>query len=484
MLLFLAGATYGLYQIMLSSLVYGSLLSPVMGQTLFIGLALLELLIICFVTPAVTAGAVSAEREKLTYEMLLTTPLSPGSILWGKLIAALSYVLLLIFAAVPLASLVFIFGGVAPRQMLNALVVLIMITVMLGVVSVFFSVWLGRTGRATIMSYLFVLLIVVAPLVAYIATGIVRQATPPRWLLIPNPVSVLFSAILPATSSQGMGMGGLLQGLGMALSGNLEQINGMVPGPLRPLYHYSLPLYAVLTVVLYLLAGQLIKPVRRWRPGWAGVGVALALVLALSGGTALAFFSTAAQYELASVPPTPTPGFFAPPMPVVAERAVRVEPVASIPTPTPAASATTLTVEEEAAIYAAVVEGLLTEDNDPGTLFLARQTDSVVGYTDAPPAPAGELSVPLQDALTAALVNSSHEVRWIDDWPSNEEGTAITEGVVIVFGQIHRLENGSALVSATATFAAGHSTGASYLLANTDDQGWTLSGEMKTEWGD
>lgn len=481
MLLFLGGATYGIYHVMLRSSGYGStLLSPVLGQSLFIGLALLELVIICFVTPAVTAGAVSSEREKLTYEMLLTTPLAPSSILWGKLIAALSYVLLLIFAAIPMASLVFIFGGVAPRQLLMALVMLVTITIMLGVVSIFLSVWLGRTGRATIMSYLFVLLLVLVPIVAYIATGIVRQAPPPRWILIPNPVSALFSAIVPNVPSQGMS--GIFQGLAMALSGNLDLMTGMDSGTIRPLYHYSLPIYAAVTLICYLLAAQLIKPVRRWRPSLATIGLAAALILALTGGTAVAFFSTAGQYELASIPPTPAPGIFAP-APVMVERAVRVAPPAApIPTEAPIASNEPLTHMDEAAIYAAVVDGLLTmmpPEGEDRELTLSRQTDDVVGYADVSRAASVALPAAVQEELATALDDT---MQWIDTWPP--DGAAPEpQGTAIVFGQIHPLADGTFLVAGTA-YENGRRRGASFVIARDNEGGWSWAGETRAVWDD
>ena len=80
------------------------LLSPQIGQILFAALLIFEMLLVCTVTPAVTAGAISTEREKQTIEMLQATPLSPARFLWGKLISALSYVFLMIFAAVPLQA--------------------------------------------------------------------------------------------------------------------------------------------------------------------------------------------------------------------------------------------------------------------------------------------------------------------------------------------------------------------------------------------
>ena len=107
MLLVLAGITYGIYRLSLSTMSYysGTPISPQIGQALFTLLAFLLLMFIAIITPAVTAGAISGEREQLTYEMLLSTPLAPAKILWGKLFSALSYIFLLIFAAIPIFSL-------------------------------------------------------------------------------------------------------------------------------------------------------------------------------------------------------------------------------------------------------------------------------------------------------------------------------------------------------------------------------------------
>lgn len=295
MLLLLAGFTYGLYRLSMVAAGYSTVLSPAVGRSLFTGLALAELLIICFITPALTAGAISGEREKLTYEMLLTTPLSPASILWGKLVSALSYVLLLIFAAVPIASLVFIFGGVAPREMLNALLVLIAVSITLGVIGIFMSAWLGRTGRATIASYLVVLLLIGAPLVAFIATGVINQAEPPRELLIPNPISALFSVMAP--SNMAGGAFDVLIGLGAVLGGNLGRLTGQFTGSPRPLFHYTLPIYALLSIVLYFMAAQLVKPTRRRHVNRREIGAAVLTLAALVAVVATFFFATTEQYE-------------------------------------------------------------------------------------------------------------------------------------------------------------------------------------------
>jgi len=353
-LLLLGTASYVLYRLVLATAQYSrSPLSPQIGQTLFIGLAFLELMMVCFITPAVTAGAISGEWEKLTYEMLMATPLRPASILWGKLVSALSYVFLLIFAAVPMASLVFIFGGVSPRDMIKALVILVAVAVLLGVVGIFMSALLRRTAVATVLSYLAVLAFVIGPVLVFILVAVLRQAEPPRLILVPNPVSALFSALTPYTP--GDGASGLFMSLGMILGGDLQALTGSgnttaIP---RPLYHYSLPLYGAVTLTLYLLATRLVRPTRRWRIRWKEALTALALYLLFGGAVALAFVSTTDRYEKASVLAVPTPApqrvvvervVVAPvemprPVPVPTELPVAASPLPA-PTPTPSATPT------------------------------------------------------------------------------------------------------------------------------------------------
>ncbi len=450
-LLLLGTVSYALYRLVRATSQYyytGSPLSPQIGQTLFVALAFLELMMICFITPAVTAGAVSGEREKLTYEMLLATPLRPASILWGKLVSALSYVFLLVFAAVPLASLVFIFGGVSPRDMIKALALLMTVMVMLGVVGVFMSAWLGRTARATVVSYLFVLALLIGPLFIYVLVGVVRQAEPPRWLLVPNPVSALFSALTP--SMPGDGPASVFWALGMLLGGDLRVITGFGGGAgiPRPLYHYTLPLYGVTTLVLYMLATRLVRPTRRWRIGWKEILGALALFLLLGGVVALAFVATADRYEsvsfAATATPVPAPIFN--PAPVIVERVVEVHPPMAdppLPTPTPVPL---LAEADQVAIYAFVVRQLCAaclalETSDSLTIYLQPNTQD---GTASPMAPFAE-SRPLSESLQAATAESLSDLPAALSWEAPSRGDII----LVTLGNIHPQEDGLVVVSAT-----------------------------------
>ncbi len=65
----------------------------------------------------------------------------------------------------------------------------------------------------------------------------------------------------------------------------------------RPLYHFSIPLYAGGTIVLYLLTTRLLQPAHRWllnkKEILVSVGLFFGLVLIVVGG----YFSTASHYE-------------------------------------------------------------------------------------------------------------------------------------------------------------------------------------------
>jgi ABC-2 type transport system permease protein len=509
MLLLLGTVSYGLYRLVLITTPSYSTspLGPQIGQTLFSGLVFLELMMVCFVTPAVTAGAISGEREKLTYEMLLATPMRPASILWGKLVSALSYVFLLIFAAIPMASLVFIFGGVTPRDMIKALVILVTVAVTLGVVGLFMSTWLGRTGRATVLSYLVVLALLLGPPFFYILVGVLRQAEPPRWLLVPDPLSALFSALSPAAPNDGPS--GVFWGLGMALGGNLSILTGSAGqiGIPRPLYHYTLPFYGAISLSLYLLATRLVQPTQTWRVTWKAIGTAIALLLVFGSVVALAFAVTADRYKTSifSPLPTPAPAIVQPPMVMQEVVIVATQVVPEItPAPTPASTQSPQVLSpvpsplpahtegDQAAIYAAVVRQLYTVDHTFGDqapnfpiVYLVRTTDDGVGDPDAPRAEPHELAESTQADIIDALQDLPAKFIWVDgddEVPVEQNtGSVAGGGAIFTLGNVHFQEDGSALVSARLFFAMLGAMGKTYVLEQVDGI-WQVTGDTGVQW--
>jgi ABC-type transport system involved in multi-copper enzyme maturation permease subunit len=317
--------------------------SASIGQILFIGLAFLELIFVCFVTPALTAGTISGELERRTYDVLLATPLRPSSILIGKIFASLTYANLLILAAIPLSSIIFLFGGVVLRDVIQAIGLMIVVAITYGMMGVFFSALTRRTGRATALSYVMVLAFTFGTFfVWFVLTATGSGRTPPRAILYLNPLSAMASAIFVPGTMTGMRSGRLME-----IFYFLTQGGGIFSGPVfqapgRPLWQYTVALYLTITAILYVLTTQLVKPVRRWRIGWRNLAGLLLLLALIAGGLwvtfATEFGSTGWQSSNRQIA-TPPP----PPMPEVIVRDVVMEDVevpveeavADPPTPTP-----------------------------------------------------------------------------------------------------------------------------------------------------
>jgi ABC-type transport system involved in multi-copper enzyme maturation permease subunit len=119
------------------------------GQGIFTGLLMLETLLVAFLAPMATAGSISLEREKQTLEMLAATPITSVAIVLGKLLSALIYVWLLIAASIPLTAVVFVFGGVAPDDIVRGYLVLVVTALGLGSFGLFCSSLVKRTQAAT-----------------------------------------------------------------------------------------------------------------------------------------------------------------------------------------------------------------------------------------------------------------------------------------------------------------------------------------------
>ncbi|MBC8098307.1 MAG: hypothetical protein H7Y11_02590 [Armatimonadetes bacterium] len=126
-----------------------------LGRVLFAGVVGIELVLIIFIAPAFTAGAVTGERERKTYDLLQITLLPRPSFIMGKLESALGYILLLLLAAIPLQSMAFLFGGVSEQEVGLSFAILIVTAVTLGTVGLFFSTIAERTLTASVRAYTF-----------------------------------------------------------------------------------------------------------------------------------------------------------------------------------------------------------------------------------------------------------------------------------------------------------------------------------------
>lgn len=175
---------------------------PDESRGLFLYLSIIQLIMLLFITPGLTAGVISGERERQTLNMLLTTTVSSFQIITGKLIASIAYLLLLLVASLPLFSFVFLFGGVAPSEVLFVFLVYIITVLTFGSIGIMFSTLLQRTIAAVITSYVVTLFLTMGTVILFfisfgISIGLHLGGDPvlPYFIASLNPVLAVFNVM-------------------------------------------------------------------------------------------------------------------------------------------------------------------------------------------------------------------------------------------------------------------------------------------------
>jgi len=135
----------------------GKLVSADLAQRLFDIFFLGQFFLVALVAPSFAAGSITGEKERKTYEMLLASPLRPSSILVGKLLSSLTYLVLLIVSSLPLMILCFLLGGILLSEIARAYLILILAAGTFGLLSLACSSYFSRTSSALVVSYLVIL---------------------------------------------------------------------------------------------------------------------------------------------------------------------------------------------------------------------------------------------------------------------------------------------------------------------------------------
>lgn len=114
---------------------------------------IIEMAMIAFIIPAITAGSIAGEREKQTLEILLTTRLTPWQIVTGKLISSISTLLLYIVSSLPILCIVFSIGGVSVWDMVQNMLYIFVLAIYLGSFGILFSTIFKKSIVATVYTY-------------------------------------------------------------------------------------------------------------------------------------------------------------------------------------------------------------------------------------------------------------------------------------------------------------------------------------------
>jgi len=215
-----------------------------LGRGFYIAMSIVQMVLGMLIAPALTSGALTIEREQRSFDLLAISLMRPRSIVFGKLASALSFIMLLVFASVPLVSVCFMLGGVDFREFGAAYAVIIGSAFFFGVIGLFCSSLMQRTTTAAMLAY---------ALVGFFAVGTVMLADfadlrfgtgnfVSQVLMLLNPFAVI------GDICRGVGRGGFF-----------STLTGVLPR-----WGEMLILYAVMSLPLLWIAVRRTKP---WSEG-------------------------------------------------------------------------------------------------------------------------------------------------------------------------------------------------------------------------
>ena len=129
---------------------------------LFPVLSIAQVCIVTLIVPIMTASAISGEKERQTFDIMLTTCMSPFSIVLGKVMSAVLQILLFVAAGMPIMALAFVAGGLSWSYLFYFVFTIILLSLFSGSIGILCSAFCRRSITAVILSYVFYFVICVS----------------------------------------------------------------------------------------------------------------------------------------------------------------------------------------------------------------------------------------------------------------------------------------------------------------------------------
>lgn len=167
-----------------SSSYYGS--GNVYGDLIYLFpvLSIAQVCIVALIVPVITASAISGEKERQTFDIMLTTCMSPFSIVLGKVVSAVLRILFFVVAGMPIMALSFVVGGLRWSYLFYFVLTIILLSILSGSIGILCSAICRRSISAVILSYALYFVIYVLTFLPTIIKGILMERMGESMLLL------------------------------------------------------------------------------------------------------------------------------------------------------------------------------------------------------------------------------------------------------------------------------------------------------------
>jgi ABC-type transport system involved in multi-copper enzyme maturation permease subunit len=135
------------------------------GAELLDVLFVIEWVGLCLFVPATVSGALAAEKERNTLQLLFLTRLGPWTILLEKLLSRFVPIATFLLVSLPLLFVAYLMGGLTAGDLDFAAVGLFATAFQVGCLAIFCSAYCATSASAFVMSYAMLVLILLSPFI-------------------------------------------------------------------------------------------------------------------------------------------------------------------------------------------------------------------------------------------------------------------------------------------------------------------------------
>lgn len=235
-------------------------------------LSITQLVILGVVVPVRTASAISGEKERQTFDIMMTTSMTPFAVIMGKIMTAIMQSMFFVVASMPIMALPFIIGGISWDYLFWFLAISLLVSFFSASIGILCSSICRKSISAVILSYGFYLIFflgTVLPCLIYVLTNqsYYGMSSPPAYSYGEN--WFLFLLLNPAVY--------LTEFYSRVMTGQsvVNEIPGMTGTQTRGLINHvaagnrwiviSTLLFVAVSFLFLFLAARRINPVRRHR---------------------------------------------------------------------------------------------------------------------------------------------------------------------------------------------------------------------------
>lgn len=163
-------------------------------------LAWIQFVLVAFVAQSLTSPAINRERQKRSFPVLATTPLTGAQIIFGTLAARMVQVGILSLITLPFLLAARTFGGLESESVLATAAIIITTGILSGALGILASVLLTKPSSAGSLAFGILLLIAVGPLVLFsILAQTLGRPPSSNWWLIFSPLAAMIGVTTPAS---------------------------------------------------------------------------------------------------------------------------------------------------------------------------------------------------------------------------------------------------------------------------------------------